>query len=191
MLIMSLDLATKTGFCISDTSASKPTRSGSIRLKDGEDEPERAFRKLGIWLRDQFSVEMPDLVVCEAPVNLGAFVESAPESERGFRFRTNPSTVYLLSGLVAVTFGICGPYGVRCVKANVQTVRKHFVGVARPPDPKKVVIARCQQLRWVDATCRDDNQCDALAAWSWAAGNFGSRAGGMFDHVARLGGAAE
>lgn len=171
MNIFALDLATSTGFALGE--AGRSPMSGAVRLKSSDDEPERAFRKLAQFLRDHFEVQRFDLVIVEAPVNIGAFVQSAPESERGFKFTSNPSTIYLLSGLAAVAFGVCGCYGIRCVKGNVQQVRKHFLGISRPENPKQAVIARCKQLRYVPADCRDDNRADACALWDYAASHYG------------------
>lgn len=164
--ILALDLATNTGFAIGD-SKGKPT-SWSRRLKTPEDDVECAFGNLGLILRDMFMVECPDLVVVEAPMSMGGMVKLDEQSDRGFKFTSNPSTIYMLGGLVASVYTICKPYGIRVRKANVQTVRKDFLGVARPSNPKKVVLDRCRQLGWLDRTCRDDNRADALALWSFA-----------------------
>jgi len=172
--ILALDLATNAGFALGDSNG-KPT-SWSKRLKSPEDEPERAFKKLGIELRDVFALETPDIVVVEAPMSMGGMVKLDEESDRGFKFTSNPNTIYMLTGLVGVVFGICGPYGIMARKANVQKVRKDFLGVSRPKDPKRVVLDRCHQLGWLERSCRDDNRADALALWSWACGEFGRSA---------------
>lgn len=173
MKILAIDAATVCGFAFGDSNC-RPD-SFSERLKDGTDDPERAFKKMGIRLRDLFSVDLPDLVIVEAPISVGAMVERDEESDRGFRFKSNPNTFYLLTGLVASVFTICGPYGVRAHKANVQTVRKDFLGKARPTDPKKAVVDRCVQLGWLERGCRDHNRADALALWSFACGQYASR----------------
>lgn len=166
MLIAAFDLATKTGFAIGP--AGRIERSGSRRLKDGDDDIWRADRKLGIWLRDEFNFAKPDLVVVEAPMNMGGMIEKDEKADRGFRFRSNPNTISMLNGLVHGVHTLCGPFGIRCVNANVQTVRKHFLGNARPADPKRAVIARCHQLRLMPLDRRDDNEADAIALHVWA-----------------------
>lgn len=165
-VVLAIDAATNCGFAIGEA-ASAP-RSWSQRLKGGDDDPERAFKKMGIALRDLFALEPPDLVVVEAPMSMGGMVEADENSERGFRFKSNPETIYLLNGLVAVVFGICGPYGIRARKANVQAVRKHFVGKARPQDPKKVVLERCWQIGYLPRNVKDNNRGDAVALHVWA-----------------------
>lgn len=175
MLIMALDLAVKTGFAIG--SAGEKPRSGVVRLKGTEDEPQRACRKLGIWLRDQFSLEVPELVVVEAPVNIGAMIDWKSGDETGKpKFRSRPETISLLHRLVGGVETICGPYGVRCVTGNVQTVRKHFLGVARPQNPKSAVVNRCHLLGYMPRDAKDDNQADALALWDWACAQHARRA---------------
>ncbi|MBS4016787.1 MAG: hypothetical protein KGZ68_01000 [Dechloromonas sp.] len=165
-IVLAIDAATKVGFALGE--AGKAPRSWSQRLKDGDDDPERAFKKLGITLRDLFMVEKPDLVIVEAPIQMGAMIEADSAAPRGFKFKSNPETIYLLTGLVAGVFTICGPYGIRCRKANVQAVRKHVVGKARPADPKKAVLERCWQIAYLPRDCRDDNRADAIALHIWA-----------------------
>lgn len=174
MLVLALDLATKSGVALGK--AGERPHSFSERLRGPEDEPERAFKKLGIMLRDIFMVNAVDLVVVEAPMSMGGMLEQDDKSPRGFRFRSNPETILILQGLYAVTFGICGPYGIRCKKANVQTVRKHVVGAARPTDPKNAVINRLHQIGYLDRDCRDDNRADAVALHIWASDTFGKPA---------------
>ena len=109
-------------------------------------------------------------------MNLGGMIEKDETSDRGFKFKSKPETIYLLGGLVATVHGICGPYGIRCINAKVQTVRKHFLGVGRPIDAKKAVIARCHQLRLIPIDRKDDNEADAVAMHVWASDNFGKPA---------------
>jgi hypothetical protein len=166
MNIMALDIAVRLGFAVGE--AGKIPRSGSVRLKSPEDDPSRACRRFGIWLRDEFALRIPDLVIIEAPVNIGAFIDWKQDGGKP-TFRSNPQTISLLHRLIGGVETLCGPYGVRCVAANVQTVRKHFLGVARPPDPKKAVIARCHLLGLMPKTSKDDNQADALALFDFGA----------------------
>ena len=171
MRILTLDLATRSGFAVGP--AGTIERAGSKRFRDPEDEPERAFRKFGCFLRDEFTIDLPDLVVIEAPMNMGGMVEADEKSERGFKFKSKPETIYLLTGLVAVAHGICGPYGVRAINVGVQKVRKHFLGVSRPSDPKKAVVARCHLLGLMPKNERDDNKADAIAMHVWASDTYG------------------
>ena len=130
--------------------------SWSDRLKASDDPPSRAARKMGVVLRDLFSANLPDAVYIEQPVR------------GGMNMQTNANTLLVLQGLYMAVHAICGPYGVRTSESHVQTVRKHFVGAARPENPKKAVLERCYALGWLEPDCKDDNRADALALWSFA-----------------------
>jgi hypothetical protein len=169
MHLMALDIAVKLGFAIGE--AGTTPRSGSVRLKSPEDDPSRACRRFGIWLRDEFSLRIPDLVIIEAPVNIGAFIDWKDDGRKPM-FRSNPQTISLLHRLIGGVETLCGPYGVRCVSANVQTVRKHFLGAARPSEPKKAVVARCHQLGLMPRDCKDDNRGDSLALFEYGAAHY-------------------
>ncbi len=166
MRVLAIDAATRCGFAIGE--AGKAPRSWSEVLKDRDDEPQRAFKKLGIHLRDLFMVEKPNLVVVEAPIDMGAMIEIDPTAPRGFRAKSNPKTAFLLTGLVGGVFTICGPYGIKCRKARVQTVRAHFLGRGRHTNPKRAVLERCWQIGYLPRDCRDDNRADAVALHIWA-----------------------
>ena len=170
MLVLAIDAASNTGFALGEAGAAP--RSWAQRLRGTDDDPERAFKKMGIALRDLFAVEKPELVVVEAPMSMGGMIEADEKSPRGFKFKSNPETIYMLTGLVAVVFGICGPYGIRCRKANVQAVRKHVVGKARPADPKKAVLERCWQIGYLPRDVKDNNRSDAVALHIWASDVF-------------------
>lgn len=167
MRALALDLATETGFVNALAGDRKP-RCGSWKLKRPGDEAARAYRKLGQFLRDEMILERPEIVFIEAPVNIGAFLERDDEAPKGARFKTSSETISMLHGLVAVVHAICGGcYGIRCVQANVQSVRKHFLGAARPQDPKKAVVDRCHALGYLPRENRNHNIGDALALWDY------------------------
>jgi hypothetical protein len=170
---MCIDAATKCGFA-RGRAGEKP-RAWSQTLKGPQDDPERAFRKLGILLRDQFTLAIPDLVVVEAPMLVGAMAERDRETGE-VKFKSSPQTHYLLTGLAAVVFGISGPYGARAIKANVQRVRKHVLGKGRPQNPKRAVLERMWQIGWMDRSCKDDNSADAAAMFLWASDTYGKPA---------------
>ena len=165
MIVCALDLAVKTGFAIGR--AGERPRAGSIRLKDPEDAPIRALKRLGIWIRDQWTIEIPDLVVVEAPMNIGAAVDWKA-SEGKPSFRSNPETIALLQRLVGGVETLCGPYGLRVIEGNVQTVRKHVLGVARPQNPKAAVLDRCKLLGYLPKDSKDTDAADAIALHIWA-----------------------
>ncbi len=154
MIILAIDAATRCGFAMGRL-GSKPA-SWSERLKSPEDPPQRAARKMGIVLRDLFAANRPDVVYIEQPVR------------GGVNMQTNANTSLLLQGLFMSVHTICGPYGIRCQDAHVQSVRKHFLKAGRPDNPKKAVLERCYALGWLERDCKDDNRGDAAALFSFA-----------------------
>lgn len=154
-LIAAFDLATLTGYAIGR--AGERPRFGTWRLKTPDDEPERASRNLGCQLRDLFSIEKPDIVAYEAAISAGGMLRMGNASH----------TAGMLLQLPGALQAICGCYGVRAVKKNVQNVRKNFVGKGRPDDPKRAVLDQCRVLGF---DVKDDNAADALAIWHVQAG---------------------
>ena len=173
MLILSIDAATMAGFALGK--AGERPASWSKRLKDGEDEPARAFKKIGCEVRDILAVNQVDLVVIEAAMSMGGMVER-DDSDRGFHFTSNPRTIQTLQGLIGAVHAVAGCYGVRTREGNVQAVRKHVLGRARPEDPKKAVLNRLHQIRYLDPDCWDNNRGDAVALHIWASDVFGKPA---------------
>ena len=118
--------------------------------------------------------ERPELVIYEAPLPIGALMDVGDDGKIGYR--SSPKTISLLNGLADGVEVICGPYGIRTAIGNVQTVRKHFLGQARPEEPKAAVIKRCHLMGLMPDDCYDDNRADALALWDYAAATYGRRA---------------
>lgn len=149
-LILTLDIATVTGFCLGRAGA--VPRVGTWRLKTADDDPARAGRNLGCNLRDLFTVELPDLVIVEAAMEPGA-MHAAGNSSR---------TVALLWRLQGAVDAVCGCYGLRVKRANVNSVRKAVLGIATPKDPKQVVVAFVNK---VGIVTQDHNAADAAMMW--------------------------
>lgn len=173
MLIFTIDAATLAGFALGK--AGERPVSWSKRLKDAEDEPARAFKALGREIRDILAVNQVELLVIEAAMSMGGMVEK-DDSERGFHFKSTPRTIQTLQGLIGCAHGIAGCYGVRTREGNVQAVRKHVLGRARPEDPKKAVLNRLHQIRYLEPDCWDNNRGDAVALHIWASDVFGKPA---------------
>lgn len=162
MSIMALDLATKFGFAIGEPH--QVPRSGSKRLKDGEDPAARAYKRIAQWLRDEFILEIPEAVFVEKPISAMAGGLS------------NSSTIIMLNGLVAVVHGICGCYGVRCVEVPVSTVRKRLLGRGRVTgDPKRLTLENLKMRGLLSSDCFDTDQSDAVAIHAYASSEFFQR----------------
>lgn len=155
--ILSLDLASTTGWCRGAPGGK--VVYGSIKLAPpGASHGEKGASLLR-WLTPQLKIR-PALLVFEAPM--------APSQMAG---RTTVSTARVLLGLPFLTETVAylsGLYGDRVREANVQDVRKHFIGqrTVRGGDPKAVVMRECRRLGFEP---RDDNAADAIALWSYAA----------------------
>lgn len=149
-LILTLDLATNTGFCLGRW-GQKPLL-GKWVLKHPEDEQARAGRNLGCKLVELFTLERPDLVVVEAAMDPSAMLIKG----------NGTKSVTLLWRLQGAVDGVCGPYGLRVKPANVMSVRKAVLGNGRPADPKAAAIAFCKSI---GLSVRDDNEADAALMW--------------------------
>ena len=107
----------------------------------------------------------PFMLVKEAPFSLAAFSDH----------RVAESVVrsaYALHGVIA---GMCVRHGVECRDAHEATVTKHFTGKGRHggrPERKAAIIRRCRLLGYVPADCNDEDRCDALACWDFAAATY-------------------
>lgn len=163
--LLTLDLATRTGFAWGSPGDIAGVRSGSIKLKDPQDEARRAARNLGCWLRDEFSVEAPDLLVYEAAYS------AAQMMHMGNASHTADSAWQLVGAVNAVA--AC--YGVRTEEANLDDVRGHFTGRKRwggRDEAKRKVVERCHLLGYFPNDCRDDNRGDACAVFDWASHHY-------------------
>ena len=172
-LIFAFDLATLTGFACGRTDA-KPA-FGTWRLKDTEDDPDRAFGNLSCKLRDAIDFYgVPDFVVYEAPILPGALrqepvsfdANGVVASVKKTR-HTNAKTTYLLVGLAAIAAGVPRCWNVVPKRVHVAKARKSFLGIGYPENPKIAVMRQCRLLGF---DVKDDNAADALALWHHEAG---------------------
>jgi len=151
--ILALDIATRTGWAYG-----KPGElplSGSERLAPAGSSNGAVGRGLLRWLTDFTKVNAVAALYIEAPMN--------PQIMGG---KTTFGTARMLIGLCFLAETVAEARGIYFIReANVQDVRKHFLGKARPKDKKREVMARCKALGW-DHT--DDNEADALALWAYA-----------------------
>jgi hypothetical protein len=125
MLILALDLATRTGWVMGEADAPPPdlTISG-WRLRRTGQGPEVAAANLACYLRDLFSVSgVPDLICVEAFMRPEAMMSA--------------DAAILAIALHFVVQGIAGAYGVRVESVTAQTIRVHFCGRASANPPRK------------------------------------------------------
>lgn len=159
-LIIALDISkTCTGIC--EGRAGAAPRFYSIRNAPGTDDV-TAIRRLGDWLINRTKVEKPDWLFFEAPVHPGAFLGEYDEEKGKVRAKSNPATTITIAKLVGVVEFIAAMKGIQQRTANVQTVRKSFLGQARPKDPKQRAMAMCRALSWDP---KNADEADAGAVW--------------------------
>jgi hypothetical protein len=169
--ILALDLsASRTG--IAEGIAGQVPRLYSMSWqRDGDaDDHCDVLQRLGLWLIERFKADRPDVFVIEAPVNPGAFIGKYDEEKGKVRMTTNPDTTMLLFELIGAVKLVGAMRQRRPVLANVQTVRKAFLGQARPSDPKRHAQTMCRHLGWTGPDGRPVNtdEADAAAVWWWA-----------------------
>ena len=151
--ILALDLARRMGWAYG-TPGTLP-RHGSVTLGPPGSDIDTIGAAFVRWLTDFKKLSPVDVLYVEAPVSASHMAG-----------KTNATTLLNLYGLYAlsVVIGAMAGIGKRRV-VQVQQVRKHFLGTARPADKKRAVIARCRMLGWQP---QDDNAADALALWDFA-----------------------
>jgi hypothetical protein len=126
----------------------------------------RATLWMATRLRDN---EKPDAVYCEAPI-----------PERALGAQTNAHSTALKFVLLGALLGSLRAKGIKTVPANIQRVRKHFIGRGnlRASQAKPLVIARCRALGWVP---ENHDQSDAAAVWDFGCGQ--EDGGLLFAHL--------
>lgn len=164
--IMTLDLATKTGWACSRESgvpAYGVRRIGRPQCSDGE-----FFCDFFGWLSDMIVVEAPRAMIFEAPILTAG--------------KTSVQTARRLMGLAVFAEMLGTKNGIpRVFEANNSTVRKFFTGNGRAQ--KEDVVRECQRRGWAP---QDDNAADALAILAYAQHCFGPAkpdAGALFRAV--------
>ncbi len=154
---IALDLSSKTGAAWGGPDDGRPRvalwRLPSIASRDTMDV---AWAKLTLHLDELHALEKFEWMQIEAPLDTYRHTNGDT--------RKSADLAAGLIGLWAVACCWGQRQGIEVLDANVQTVRRHFIGHARPKDPKRAVMARCAQLGW---RADDDNIADASALWAY------------------------
>lgn len=160
--ILALDISkTCTGIC--EGRAGETPRLYSIR-GEGVDVV-KAMVRLGDWLIKRSQVDHIDWLYFEAPIHPGAFLGEYDEDEKKVKAKSNPNVAITLAKMVGVIEFVAEMSDIKTRSANVQTVRKAFLGNARPDDPKQRARAMCRALNW---PVENLDQADAAAVWYYA-----------------------
>lgn len=173
MMVLAMDIATRTGVCVGDHTSTP--RAWSEDLGKGRSEDGR-FSKALVLTNDLIKTYQPELIVVEAAI--GGKTASA-----------------FLIGLLACVRGCAFNRGVPVEQVSPATVRKHFVGKALTTRDfpglshakakqaiKQVVVNRCRLIGW---DVPDHDSGDAAACWDfgcakWAHGYQAAPQGRMF-----------
>lgn len=148
MIILGLDLAICSGFCVGPVGGEP--RYGSIEFAPRGSQMVEHFRALEKWLLMFVAQHDPALVIYEAPI---------PTQKR-----TTLQTLRILYGMGAVVEFTLDRIGRECEEADVSVIRRHFIGKYRKGEAKTATIAACRRL---DFWPHDDNAADAIAVWHY------------------------
>lgn len=176
MMIVALDVATRTGVCVGRRN--EQPRAWSVDLGAGKAEAARFSAALALT-HALIEKHKPDLIAVEAAVG-------------------GPKTSHFLVGILACVRGCAFNRGVAVETFDISSIRKHFLGkhissvqfkhlpekarkaVARK-EAKSAVMHRCRSLGYAVG---DDDAADAAALWDYAmavrAGRQAAPVGGLF-----------
>ena len=153
-MILTLDVATSTGFCLGRVGASEPV-IGSINLRDVGTFRPRRFLYLAKALASLFARYEIDQVRFEAPMNIAVAARVGATEE----------TMLLLRGAVGVVELEAMRAGIEDIDSfTVQEARKHLLGTERLPKGtgKKEIMKSVTMLGY---KCANEDQSDAVAGW--------------------------
>lgn len=177
MRILALDLAASCGWATGI--AGETPRASVWRLRKKGQDTETAARNLGVFLRDLFVLETPDLIAAEDFMSLAAQL-SAASGEMALR-------------LHGALDAVAGAYGIPVRRTGAATIRCHFIGQStalparkrnEPPRTakqkadareatKRMVFKRAQALGYIERGAAENfDMSDALAVWDYAAATF-------------------
>lgn len=144
MIVLSLDLATRTGWCAAR--AGDPVRVGTNRLPStGKDMGTFLNAHLDFMERAIIN-HRPDVVVYESPILRSG--------------NTQIATLRKLYSLAGVTEMACANHGLKVFEVHLQTAKAMLAGTGRAQKHEMIKAAR---RRGVDV--EDDNQADAFAVF--------------------------
>ncbi len=154
MRLLALDIATTTGFAVDRPAGSNTPgpMTGTFTCRGGGFRQGAAGHSFGNWLHKVIAHFNVEALVFEAPLLGGSAIVM------------NKQTARLLIGLAFVAETCAYGRKIPVFEANVQTVRRHFVGHGRPKNPKQAVMERCRILGW---EFRNHDEADAAAVWAY------------------------
>lgn len=181
MLIHALDQGRRMGRCMG-LAGEKPL-SGFVEIRQPKEPRSVGHKNAILFLRDTWSRRLPDLVVSEDPISVAAWHQMNKKA----KFPTDPKGVesgFELHGLIS---GMCGAYGIRHEVVRRQTVMTFVTGKASwggRDAGKQAMIEACIRMGLVEATCTDDDRCDAVGMFAYASAIYGRKPVGEFRLIA-------
>ena len=169
MRLLSLDIATKLGWCHGDTGGGDPVSGVHALPKTGE-ELGPFLHSYGHWLKKLLETERIERVIFEEAIMPSGM--------------TNLTTLLKLYGLIGMTETVCYTKQIPVFQIAAGTWKKAFCGrgnfgkSAKPYPP----IARCQEMGW---TVKDDNEADARGIWVTAVQRIDASSAMRFDPLFR------
>lgn len=143
-MILALDLATKTGWCLAR--AGDPVRVGTHVLPSTGKDIGTFLLRHQHWMEQVFIDHRPELVVYESPILRSG--------------QTQIATLRKLYGLAGVTEMVSTARGVPCFEVNLATAKNLLSGNGRASKPDMIQAARARGV-----PVEDDNQADAFAVF--------------------------
>jgi hypothetical protein len=153
--IIFIDAASTTG--IADGPVGGIPALSTIQFaREHDSGPEKAWGRAVLWMAERFVFSLPVAVYIEAPLSVG--------TNWG---HTNAKSTTMLIGLWAAISGVCEARGVPVHRANVATIRKHFIGQGNLPRDraKRECLRIARALGWAPKTL---DEADAAAGFHWA-----------------------
>lgn len=157
--LLTLDLATRTGFCVGETNNPNPTFGHIVLPSTGDDVGTFAI-KYEDWLTDFVAWRRIGLCVFEMPI--------LPKT-------TSLMTVRKLTGLAWETEQFCRRRGIKCREGRASSVKKFFTGSGKAG--KLDTMAICRRYGWKVAV---DDEADACALWAYSVALYAPEHGDRF-----------
>ena len=156
-LILALDVATRTGWCLGRP-GDAPT-CGSIRFGQFYSESHEVFGAALKWFSE---------FLRESPVRPDTLIVEAMLPPTAMKNHTSRAVRDRLGGLHGVLLGVAQLRGIgEIASASVGDVRAHFIGDrnCKREQAKREVMLQCEAQGWL---VQDNNAADACALWSYA-----------------------
>lgn len=146
MKILSLDLATKTGWCIAEGGKILSSGVESLAVRRGESAG-MIFIRFRAFFAEMLSTTLADLVVYEDPLYMG---------------RSTAATRRILIGMATHTESICVEKGFEYTAVHGATLKGYILGSVGLKGRAKKLMGEAAAIIWPEHVFIDDNEIDAV-----------------------------